>query len=175
MIRYILFDIPDKHRNKFRKVIRYLLYDQSYKLLLNYRIGKKFVKSKNPFLRLLGYHMKNRQMYKWGCDISYDANIGKRVVFTHPTNVVIGYKVNIGDDVKIWHSVTLGEGGTDATRKSYPVIKNGARIYPGAVVIGAVTVGKNAVIGANSVVKIDVPDQAVAVGAPAKIIRKGNF
>ena len=81
----------------------------------------------------------------------------------HPVGIIIGKNVRIGNDVKIYQNVTIG--GMDG---NYPSIGNGVTIYAGSNIIGNVTIGDNAVIGAGSVVVKDIPSQAVAVGNPAR-------
>mgnify|MGYP005757822005 CR=1 FL=1 len=76
-------------------------------------------------------------------DVSPRAKIGAKLRLPHPLGIVIGERVNIGDDVTIYQGVTLGN-----LRGSYPKIGNGCTIYPGAVVVGAIEVGDRAVIGA---------------------------
>jgi len=160
---------PEK-RSSVNKIIQQLLFNQTFKLLLNHRIGNKLAKSRNKFLVLLSRFFKNRQWYKWGCDIKYQVVIGKGVKFWHPTGVVIGHGTVIGNDVQIWQNVTIGEHGKPDAPKKYPLIKDGARIYAGAVIMGDITIGENAIIGANAVVNIDVPDNCIAVGVPCRII-----
>jgi len=104
------------------------------------------------------------------CDISPKAVIGMNFKMPHPLCVVIGDGVVVGDDVKIWQQVTLGSHGKKGHEMSYPVIENGARIYVGSTIIGGVTVGENALIGAHSLVLADVPAGKTAVGSPAKVL-----
>jgi serine O-acetyltransferase len=81
----------------------------------------------------------------------------------------------IGENVKIFQNVTLGGARSgDWRSKSYPVIGDDTTIFAGAVVIGRITVGRNCIIGANAVVTRDVPDNATAVGIPARIIQKDS-
>jgi serine O-acetyltransferase len=101
-----------------------------------------------------------------GCHISPKARIGARLQIPHATGVVIGDGCIIGDDVTVYQNVTLGH-----KNDAYPHIANGAAIYPGAVVLGGITVGEHAVVGANAVVLADVPAHAYAVGVPARIIK----
>ncbi|MBC6369212.1 hypothetical protein DDT91_20660 [Algoriphagus sp. AK58] len=109
---------------------------------------------------------------KRSCQIDYSAVIGRNVKFAHPIGIVIGKNVIIGNNVKIWQNVTFGSHGKNALKKNYPVIKDNVRIFAGAKIIGGITIGENATIGANSVVNIDVPANATAVGIPCKILVK---
>ncbi len=101
------------------------------------------------------------------------AQIGDRVFIDHGMGVVIGETSIIEDDVLIYQGVTLG-GVSLEKGKRHPTIRQGAVIGAGAKVLGNIEIGKNAKIGANSVVIKPVPDNATAVGIPAHVIEKGR-
>jgi serine O-acetyltransferase len=159
-------------KRTFIGIILNCLFNHPFKIMINIRMGQRFRKSKNPILRLYSRFLKNKQMYKWSCDISYNAKIGKGVIFGHPVGIVIGNNAIIENNVRIWQNVTLGSHGKDKHDKDYPTIKQGAKIFAGAIIIGNVTVGKNAIVAANAVVNIDVPEDCIAVGIPCKILKK---
>ena len=171
LIRDIIDELPPSKRTLIRFIINYL-FNHPFKIMINIRMGQRFSKSRNPLLRLYSRFLKNRQMYRWSCDISYNAKIGKRVVFGHPIGVVIGHEAIIEDEVRIWQNVTLGSHGKGENTKQYPTIKKGAKIFAGAKIIGGITVGQNSIVAANAVVNIDVPDNCIAVGIPCKILTK---
>ena len=104
-----------------------------------------------------------------GIEIHPGATIGKGLCIDHGMGVVIGETAEIGDDVLIYHGVTLGGTGKDKGKR-HPTIGNGVVIGAGAKVLGPIKVGDNAKIGANAVVVKDVPEGATAVGIPAKNI-----
>lgn len=104
-----------------------------------------------------------------GIEIHPGATIGKGLCIDHGMGVVIGETAEIGDDVLIYHGVTLGGTGKDKGKR-HPTIGNGVVIGAGAKVLGPIKVGDNAKIGANAVVVTDVPEGATAVGIPAKNI-----
>jgi len=106
-------------------------------------------------------------------DIHPAATIGRRVFIDHGFGVVIGETSIIEDDVLIYQGVTLG-GVSLEVGKRHPTIKSGAVIGSGAKVLGNITIGENAKIGANSVVVKEVPDCTTAVGIPAHVIEKGR-
>lgn len=106
-----------------------------------------------------------------GCDISPKAIIGKRFSMPHPIGVVIGDGVTIGDDVKMWQQTTIGSHGQKGKKVEYPAIGNRVRIYAKATVIGGVIVEDDAVIGAHSLVMINVPAGRTAAGCPAVILQ----
>ena len=109
-----------------------------------------------------------------GIEIHPNAKIGKNLFIDHGMGVVIGETSEIGENVTIYHMVTLGgiapsiNSNDQRNIKRHPTIKDGAVIGSGAQVLGPITVGKFAKIGANAVVTKDVPDKAVMVGIPAK-------
>lgn len=107
-----------------------------------------------------------------GIEIHPGASIGKNLFIDHGMGVVIGETAVIGNDVLLYHGVTLGGRGTaNHNYRRHPVIGDGTVIGAGAQVLGAIHVGEKARIGANAVVTFDVPAGAVAVGNPARIVR----
>ena len=105
-------------------------------------------------------------------DIHPGATIGRRVFIDHGVGVVIGETTIIGEDVLIYQQVTLGGVSTNKGKR-HPTIKNGAVIGAGAKVLGNITIGENAKIGANSVVVKDVPADCTAIGIPARVLKRG--
>ena len=109
-----------------------------------------------------------------GIEIHPKAKIGKNLFIDHGMGVVIGETSDIGDNVTIYHMATLGgispSINSDKQReiKRHPTLKDNVVIGSGAQVLGPITVGKNAKIGANAVVTKDVPENGVMVGIPAK-------
>lgn len=147
---------------------------------LPYRFGNWIVyEVKQPALRALLY-----LIYKvanlvlllaiGGGEIPARARIGKRVKLPHGVSgIVIGEGAVLGDDVTIYHQVTIGSRG-DGPRfdKGMPQIGNRVIIYAGAKIVGPVIIGDDAEVGANAVVVSDVPCNSVAVGIPAQIRSK---
>ena len=109
-----------------------------------------------------------------GIEIHPRANIGKNLFIDHGMGVVIGETSEIGDNVTIYHMATLGgispsvNSNEQRNVKRHPTLKDNVVVGSGAQILGPVTVGKNAKIGANAVVTKDVPENAVMVGIPAK-------
>jgi len=122
-------------------------------------------------LRFLPRFISGLGQFLTTIDIHPAATIGKRVFIDHGIGVVIGETAVIEDDVLIYQQVTLG-GVSLNKGKRHPTVKSGAVIGAGAKVLGNITIGKNAKIGANSVVVKDVPDDSTAVGIPARVIKK---
>lgn len=106
-----------------------------------------------------------------GIEIHPGASIGRRVFIDHGMGVVIGETAIIGDDCTLYHGVTLG--GTSWNKgKRHPTLESGVVIGAGAKVLGPIVIGKNAKIGSNAVVVKDVPEDATAVGIPARILEQ---
>ena len=109
-----------------------------------------------------------------GIEIHPKAKIGKNLFIDHGMGVVIGETSEIGDNVTIYHMVTLGgispsiDSDSQRNLKRHPTLKDNVVIGSGAQVLGPVIVGENAKVGANAVVTKDVPENAVMVGIPAK-------
>jgi len=105
-----------------------------------------------------------------GIEIHPGAQIGRRFFIDHGMGVVIGETAEIGDDVMLFHQVTLGGTGKDKGKR-HPTVENNVIISAGAKVLGPIVIGENSKIGANAVVLHDIPKNATAVGIPAKVVR----
>jgi serine O-acetyltransferase len=108
-----------------------------------------------------------------GVDIHPGATLGTGLFIDHATGVVIGETAEVGDDVTIYHGVTLGGSGRD-TGKRHPTIGDRVVIGAGAKVLGAIKIGDDSRIGANAVVVKEVPSSAVVVGVPGQIISRAG-
>lgn len=104
-----------------------------------------------------------------GIEIHPGAKIGKGLFIDHGMGVVIGETAEIGDNVTIFHGVTLGGTGKDKGKR-HPTVGNNVVIGAGAKILGPIKIGDGAKIGANAVVLKEVPSKATAVGIPARII-----
>lgn len=104
-------------------------------------------------------------------DIHPGAAIGERLFIDHGAGVVIGETAVIGDDVTMYHGVTLG-GTSWSPGKRHPTVEDGVLIGAGAKILGPIKVGPRARIGANSVVIEDVPPEMTVVGIPGRIVRE---
>lgn len=109
-----------------------------------------------------------------GVEIHPGATIGKNLFIDHGQGVVIGETAVIGNNVLIYHQVTLGGTGNQKEGRRHPSICDNVMIAAGAKILGNIHVGTNAKIGANAVVLKDVPANATAVGIPARFIFNGD-
>ncbi len=107
---------------------------------------------------------------KYNIIISDTCQIGNCIKFPHPQNIVIGSSVQIGNNCIIYQDVTIGQN-----RGKYPIIGNNVIIYPGAKIIGDITIGDFVIIGANAVVTSNIPNNSIVAGIPAKIIKMRNL
>ena len=150
------------------KYVMILLYFKGFQALQAQRIAHSLWLKGRQSLALLLQHRISEAFH---VDAHPAAKIGKGVMIDHATGVVIGETAVVGDNVSILHNVTLGgTGTTDGDR--HPKIGDGVVLGAGATILGPVIVGTNVKIGAGSVVLQDIPDNSVAVGIPAKILRR---
>ena len=105
-------------------------------------------------------------------DIHPGAVIGERFFIDHGAGVVIGETAIVGDDVTLYHGVTLG-GSSWSPGKRHPTVEDGVLIGAGAKILGNITIGRNARIGANSVIIEDVAPEATVVGIPGRLRPQG--
>lgn len=105
-----------------------------------------------------------------GVDIHPAARIGRRLFIDHATGLVIGETAEIGDDVTLYHGVTLG-GTSTQKGKRHPTLGNRVIVGAGAKLLGPIEIGDDARIGSNAVVLKAVPAGATAVGVPAQVVR----
>ncbi|TAM12229.1 MAG: serine O-acetyltransferase [Nevskiaceae bacterium] len=113
----------------------------------------------------------NANLARWltGIEIHPGAQIGRRLFIDHGLGVVIGETAEIGDDVTLYHGVTLG--GTSWNKgKRHPTLGNGVVVGAGAKILGPITVGADARVGSNSVVVRDVPPGKTVVGLPGRVV-----
>ncbi len=126
--------------------------------------------------RLLARLISHLGRFLTGIEIHPGAMIGERFFIDHGLGVVIGETSEIGDDVTLYHGVTLGgiapsvDTASQVDRKRHPTIKNGVIVGSGAQILGPITVGAGARVGANAVVVKDVPEGVTVTGIPARVV-----
>lgn len=107
-----------------------------------------------------------------GIEIHPGARIGRGFFIDHGNGVVIGETAEIGEDVLLYHQVTLGNSNAFSSGKRHPTIGNHVIIGAGAKLLGPIVIGERTLIGAGSVVTKDIPSSAVVVGNPGQIIKR---
>ncbi|MBN7572898.1 MULTISPECIES: serine O-acetyltransferase EpsC [Clostridium] len=138
--------------------------------LISYRIAHALYLKKWFFLARL---ISQLSRFLTGIEIHPGAKIGKGLFIDHGMGVVIGETAEVGDNVTLYHGVTLGGTGKDVGKR-HPTIEDDVLIGTGAKVLGPITVGKGAKIGANAVVVKNVPASATAIGVQAKNIVRNS-
>lgn len=108
-----------------------------------------------------------------GVEIHPGAVLGPGLFIDHATGVVIGETAEVGEDVTLYHGVTLGGSGRD-TGKRHPTIGDRVTIGAGAKILGAIKIGDDSRIGANAVVVKEVPSCSVVVGVPGQVISRSR-
>ena len=143
----------------------------SVKAIFFHRIANFFCLAK---FDLIARMISQFSRFLTGIEIHPKAKIGKNLFIDHGMGVVIGETSEIGDNVTIYHGVTLGgispsiDSDKQRNVKRHPTLKNNVVVGSGAQILGPISIGENAKVGANAVVTKDVPDNAVMVGMPAK-------
>lgn len=132
-------------------------------------------------LRVFGRIVSQLGRFLTGIEIHPAARIGKRFFVDHGMGVVVGETAEIGDDVTLYHDVTLGgvspavNSDSQRNQKRHPTLEDGVIVGSGAQILGPITVGKGARVGANSVVTKDVPEGVTVVGIPARGIVRSSL
>ncbi|MFC5997668.1 serine O-acetyltransferase [Quadrisphaera sp. GCM10027208] len=126
-----------------------------------------------PGLRLAARLLSHVNRALTGIEIHPGAVIGRRFFIDHGMGVVIGETAVVGDDVMLYHGVTLG-GRSSSRGKRHPTLEDGVTVGAGARILGNITIGAGAQVGANAVVVKDVPPGAVVVGIPGRVRGTGG-
>eukprot|EP01025_Chloroclados_australasicus_P029446 TRINITY_DN29448_c0_g1_i1.p1 TRINITY_DN29448_c0_g1~~TRINITY_DN29448_c0_g1_i1.p1 ORF type:complete len:364 (+),score=44.30 TRINITY_DN29448_c0_g1_i1:110-1201(+) len=151
------------------KFITPLLFFKGFQAIQSYRIAH-YLWSKNR--RSLALAIQSRISDVFHVDIHPAAKIGKGVLVDHATGVVIGETAVVGDNVSMLHHVTLGGSGCHRNGQRHPTIGHGVLLGAGVCVLGPVLIGNGSKVGAGSVVVSSIPCHSVAVGVPAKVIKR---
>lgn len=131
-------------------------------------------------MHLLGRWVSTVARFLTGIEIHPGARIGRRFFIDHGMGVVIGETAEIGDDVTLYHGVTLGgvapsvDSDAQRNQKRHPTLLDNVIVGAGAQILGPVIVGNCARVGANAVVTKDVPSNVTVVGIPAKVVAQGE-
>ena len=137
-----------------------------------------FMHKISNFFHIAGFHLIARIIsqatrFFTGIEIHPGAKIGKNLFIDHGMGVVIGETSEIGNNVTIYHNVTLGgiapsiNANDQRNTKRHPTLEDNVVVGSGAQILGPITIGKNSLIGANAVVTKNVPEKSIMVGIPA--------
>lgn len=150
-------------RSRFEVLFLY----SGFKAVRAYRKANWFYRHNMKFI---ARYISQRARHKTGIEIHPGAKIGKGLFIDHGMGVVIGETTEIGDNCTIYQNVTLGGTGKDHGKR-HPTLGNNVMIGSGAKVLGPFRVGDGARVASGAVVLDEVPDNATAVGVPARIVR----
>ena len=155
-------------------ILKTLYNEDGFLFILLYRFTQRIIQIKNPFVRWILKLVFVFVVYKFfsiffGIEINLQAKIGKGFYIGHYGGIFIG-DVKIGKNCNISQGVAIGFGRLGTDRFGVPTIGNYVYIAPGAKIFGAITIGNNVSIGANTVVSKDIPDNAIVVGNPGRIV-----
>jgi len=158
----VVFDRDPAARTVFEVVTTY----PGFHAIVIHRLAHRIW---NAGFKWLARFISHISRWLTGIEIHPGATIGRRVFIDHGMGVVVGETAEIGDDCTLYHGVTLG-GTTWSKGKRHPTLMPGVVVGAGAKILGPITIGAGARIGSNAVVVKDVPDNATAVGIPARIL-----
>jgi serine O-acetyltransferase len=161
-----------------------LLYDVGYRVVVYYRMALPLedLRFLRRFGRIFARLIRVRLSRIPGVEFRTRHPIGEGLQIYHPHDIVIGVGAVVGRNETIFNGVTLGgsaiqlrEGdGSAEVNSYYPTIGDNVTIYPGAKIVGPVTIGSSSIIGANAVVNESFPENSIVAGVPAKLIRVRN-
>lgn len=166
-----MFENLRRDRSKYARYGKWYAHP-GFWIVAAYRLGAWAHSLRNPLLRipalvlyrLVKAPLRIFNVFLWAGP--HGARVGAGLCLIHPSNIMIGRGVEIGEDCLIFHDVTLGTGPVPGR----PKIGNRVDIYVGARVLGGIVVGDDSMIGANCVVSRDVPAGSVVVAAPCRVI-----
>jgi len=150
-----------------RSFLRLLLLEPGFQLAFCVRLSELVARipGLGRILRRLAWYPTTMI---FGCDFGVGVKVGGGLYLPHPSGIVVHAHSRIGRNVTLLQGVTLGTA--DPSLPDCPIVEDGARVNAGAKLLGGITVGSAAVVGANAVVLRDVPPGRVAVGVPARIL-----
>lgn len=154
-----------------RSTLSLLINTPGLHAIFMHRISHYLYKRKCYFLARI---ISQTTRFFTGIEIHPGATIGKRLFIDHGMSIVIGETSIIGDDVTLFHEVTLGGSGKDKGKRRHPIIGNNVYLSTGVKVIGPIKIGDNTKVGANAVVLHNLPANSTAVGIPAIVVKRNG-
>lgn len=142
----------------------------SFKAQIYHKIAKYFYNKKHF---IIARYISEKAKKKTGIEIHPGASIGTGLFIDHGMGVVIGETTIIGNNVTMFHGVTLGGTGKEKGKR-HPTIEDNVFIGSGAKILGNITIGKNSKIGANAVILNNVKPNTTVVGIPGRIVKNNN-
>ena len=161
-------------------LLKRLVFDPGYRVVVYYRVATMLKKARfaRRIMSICGSLILVRLCRVPGVEIRTEFEIGEGVSVYHPHDIVIGYGSRIGRNVTIYNGVTLGartlkalDDNTDCDDR-YPVIEDGVIVFAAAKIIGRITIGRDSIVGANSVVNTSFEENGIIAGVPARLTGK---
>lgn len=170
LFKRLKYDIDNIIKNDpaARNALEVLILYPSVHALLAHRVAHSLYMKKFYFMARF---ISQLARFFTGIEIHPGAKIGKGLFIDHGMGVVIGETAEVGDNVTIYHGVTLGGTGKDKGKR-HPTVGNNVIIGSGAKILGPIIIGDGSKIGANAVVVNEVPAYSTAVGIPARVINE---
>jgi serine O-acetyltransferase len=150
--------------------LKIVFFSHTVHLIMLYRLGCFFQKRIPIAGGVLSFLIEYLIRVLYASDISCKASIGRGFNIAHGHDIVIGSNVIIGNYCKIFNGVTLGNKYTETNVVEQPLLEDNVIISTGAKILGSIKIGRGSVIGANSVVINNVPQNSIVVGVPGRII-----
>ena len=181
-----IFEIDLESRPDFRgtkaEIIQRLIFDTGYRTTILYRFAQQLKKKRDMsrVFPVLGNLILARLSNSPGVEFRIREDVGRGLTIYHPHDIVIGAGCIVGENVTIYNGVTLGArrigdvGKGEIEKRRYPIIEDNVVIFSGAKVLGAITIGQNSIIGANSVVLDSFPPNSIIAGIPARAVGEKN-
>lgn len=171
IIKQDLYRLNKSSYISYNIAMRYLITNPSFKITFWMRIGEYLAAKKNIIAKSLLFvvaviHKHNQ--YKTGIQIALGHSVGAGIMFPHFSGIVVNGGAKIGKNCTIFQNVTIGS--VRGPKGGVPTIGDNVVLCAGSCVIGNVHIGNNVLIGAHALVVEDIPDNAVVVGNPARII-----
>jgi serine O-acetyltransferase len=168
LVETTLYDIAETARRNFEPggQSATLLFSRGVQAIMAHRVAHKLWSNGDTNLALA---IKSASGRVFATDIHPAAQIGAGLWLDHGLGFVMGETAVIGEDVSIWHNVTLGSTLNDSGPHRHPHVGNGAVIGAGAILLGGITIGAGANIAAGAIVVQDIPESTVAVGSKAQV------
>lgn len=158
------------------QIVCIFLLSSPLQVVLRYRLAE-YLRERRPFGRLslvLASRILNRLALCPGIEFKCKQSIGAGLEIVHPHDVVIGNGAKVGRNVTIFNGVTLGNKWVEGIEPilCYPTLEDNVKVFPGAKLLGPITIGAGSQVGANAVVMKSFPPNSVIAGVPAKLIRQ---
>ncbi|MBI9054679.1 MAG: hypothetical protein JEY96_12725 [Bacteroidales bacterium] len=161
-----------------KKIIKLYIFNLSYRVVCLHRISFDLINKQKYFSVILGKLIKTKIAKHYSVELNPINKIGYGLILPHPYNIIVGYGSTIGKNATLYNGVTLGAKNMLKFDKNkilenrYPTIENNVIVFSGAKLIGNIKIGKNSIIGANSVVLSSFNENSVIIGIPAKNLKK---